>query len=255
MSSERGASAPCASPTILIIDDDDSMRALCRRSLESQGYRILTTGDPETALDVLGREQVDLLVVDVLLAPTELQFRSHIKPKRIYNGMTFVQEAVIRASHVSVLFISSHSSLILRSKGVDPARWPVLRKPFSPDRFRQEVEIQLQARQHAGQGTIKPRKHPRYAVRCPVHFTGDHEGQGLTINLSVGGCLLETDLVLDVNAHLTLTFQLPRHGDSIKINVAVVRWARPPHFGLDFVLVSDKSQDPLRDYLLPYDNS
>lgn len=142
--------------------------------------------------------------------------------------MAFVQEAVSRASSVSVLFISSHSSLVLRSKGVDPVRWPVLRKPFSPDRLRQEVEIQLQARQHAREGRIKPRKHPRYAVRCPVHFTGDHEGEGLTINLSLGGCLLETALPLDVNAHLTLALQLPRHTDYIKINVAVVRWASPP---------------------------
>lgn len=255
MSSERGASVPCASPTILIIDDDDSMRALCRRSLESQGYRILTTGDPETALDVLAREPVDLLVVDVLLAPSELQFRSQVKQKRIHNGMTFVQEALTHAANVSVLFISSHSSLVLRAKGVDPSRWPVLRKPFSPDRFRQEVEIQLQARQHAGEGRIKPRKHPRYAVRCPVHFTGDHEGEGLTMNLSLGGCLLETDLLLDVKAHLTLTLQLPRRSDSIKVNVAVVRWANPPHFGLDFVLVNDKSQGPLRDYLLSYKSS
>jgi hypothetical protein len=233
------------------------MRALCRRSLESQGYRILTTGDPETALDVLAREPVDLLVVDVLLAPPQLQLqlRSSVKHRRLDNGMAFVQEAVGRASTVSVLFISSHSSLVLRSKGVDPVRWPVLRKPFSPDRFRQEVEIQLQALQHAREGGIKPRKHPRYAVRCPVHFTGDHEGEGLTINLSLGGCLLETALPLDVNAHLTLALQLPRHSDYIKINVAVVRGARPPHFGLDFVLVSDKSQGPLRDYLLTYQHS
>lgn len=252
MSSEHGTSSSCALPTILIIDDDDSMRALCRRSLESQGYRILTTGDPETALDVLAREPVDLLVVDVLLGPPQVQFRSSVKQRRLDNGMAFLQEAVSRAPTVSVLFISSHSSLVLRAKGVDPVRWPVLRKPFSPDRFRQEVEIQLQARQHTREGGIKPRQHPRYAVRCPVRFTGDHEGEGLTLNLSLGGCLLETALPLDVNAHLTLVLQLPRHADSIKINVAVVRWANPPHFGLDFVLVSDKSQGPLRGYLLTY---
>ena len=255
MSAQDGTQASCASSTILILDDDESMRALCRRSLESQGYRILTTGDPEIALDVLAREPVDLLVVDVLLAPSQIQLRTSVKHRRIDNGMAFVQEAVSRASTASVLFMSSHSSLILRSKGIDPVRWPVLRKPFSPDRFRQEIETQLQARQHAGEARMKPRKHPRYAVQCPVHFTGDHEGEGLTMNLSVGGCLLETALPLDVNAHLTLALQLPRHSDAIKINVAVVRWASPPHFGLDFVLVSDKSQGPLRDYLRTYQHS
>jgi hypothetical protein len=75
------------------------------------------------------------------------------------------------------------------------------------------------------------------------------------MNLSLVGCLRETDLSLDVNAHLTLALRLPRHSDSIKINVAVVRWACRPHFGLDFVLVSDKSQGPLRDHLLTYQQS
>jgi DNA-binding NtrC family response regulator len=153
-----GTSSSCAPPTILIIDDDESMRALCRRSLESQGYRILTTSDPQTALDVLARESVDLLIVDVLLAPPRLQLRTSVKQRSLDNGMAFVQEAVSRASTVSVLFISSHSSLVLRSKGVDPARWPVLRKPLFPDRIRQEVETQLHARQPTCEGAIKPRK-------------------------------------------------------------------------------------------------
>jgi DNA-binding response OmpR family regulator len=247
MSSDTHPSS--ASRTILVLDDDDSIRVLCRRALESQGYRILTTADPETALEVLAREPVDLVVVDVVLGPLQLQLRSGAKPQRLHNGMAFVQEAASRTSTASILFMSSHSSLVLRSKGVDPVRWPVLKKPFSPDRFRQEVEIQLQARGHAAGARVNPRKHPRYAVRCPIHFTGDHEGDGVTMNLSLGGCSLDTDVRLDVNAHLTLAVQLPQHSVPLKINVAVVRWAHPPHFGLDFVLVSDESDRPLRDYL------
>lgn len=255
MASNPDTSASCAPSTILIIDDDESMRVLCRRALESEGHRILTTGDPEVALDVLMREPVDLLVVDVLLAPSQLQVRSHVKRRRSDSGMAFVQEAVSRTPTVSVLFISSHSSLVLRTKGVDPARWHVLRKPFHADCLRREVTIELQARRHAREGMIKPRKYPRYAVQCPVHFIGDHEGDGLTLNLSLGGCLLETALCLDVNAHMTLGLQLPRQSDPIKINVAVVRWASPPYFGLDFVLVSDEGHVPLREFLQIYQRS
>jgi hypothetical protein len=33
-----------------------------------------------------------------------------------------------------------------------------------------------------------PRQERRFAVWFPVCFTGDHEGEGLVTNLSIGGC-------------------------------------------------------------------
>ena len=68
--------------------------------------------------------------------------------------------------------------------------WPVLRKPFSPTVLRTEVTIRLDTARENTAG-VGPQTHPRYPIQCPVHYTGDHEGHGVTKNLSLGGCLLK----------------------------------------------------------------
>jgi two-component system KDP operon response regulator KdpE len=50
--------------TILIVDDDTNARGLLRAILEPEGFAILEAEDAAAALDVIGREKVDLLITD-----------------------------------------------------------------------------------------------------------------------------------------------------------------------------------------------
>jgi DNA-binding NtrC family response regulator len=49
---------------ILIVDDEDPVRAICARTLEPLGYRVDTAPDAEQALAFLDRETVDLVITD-----------------------------------------------------------------------------------------------------------------------------------------------------------------------------------------------
>jgi signal transduction histidine kinase len=51
--------------TILVVDDEEIIRDLCRRALKD--YRVLQAGNGEEALRQLDREPVDLLLVDVMM--------------------------------------------------------------------------------------------------------------------------------------------------------------------------------------------
>ena len=51
--------------TILIVDDDRNLRTLYRAELESEGYRVLVAQNGRTALDLLEKEQPDLIVMDI----------------------------------------------------------------------------------------------------------------------------------------------------------------------------------------------
>jgi len=46
--------------TILVVDDEDSIRALYQAELEEEGYRVLCAPDGATAKKVLADNQVDL---------------------------------------------------------------------------------------------------------------------------------------------------------------------------------------------------
>jgi two-component system chemotaxis response regulator CheY len=52
-------------PSILITDDDAGFRETLRGVFEPEGYRTLTAGDGEEALDIVRRDQVHLLLLDV----------------------------------------------------------------------------------------------------------------------------------------------------------------------------------------------
>jgi DNA-binding response OmpR family regulator len=51
--------------TVLVVDDDDSMRMLCRVNLELEGYRVLEAPTVEIATDLLRDESVDVVLLDV----------------------------------------------------------------------------------------------------------------------------------------------------------------------------------------------
>ena len=233
---------------IIVLDDDESMRLFCFKALETEGHQVSCTGNPVEALAMLDHEPVDLLIVDVLLAPPGLQVRTKMIARQYDNGMKVVQQAWAKRPDTPVLFISSHSQMTLLSKGVDGSRWPVLRKPFSPTVLRTEVRVRLDA---AREKTVGPPGHraPRYPIQCRVEYTGDHEGNGMTTNLSIGGCLLKTATPVEVEAHLTLQLVLPDDPEAIKVHVAVARWSALSMCGLDFLLIEEQGERLLSAYL------
>jgi DNA-binding response OmpR family regulator len=54
-------------PTVLVLDDDPSLRLLCRVNLELDGYRVLEASCVEHAREALASEAVDAILLDVHL--------------------------------------------------------------------------------------------------------------------------------------------------------------------------------------------
>lgn len=54
-----------ASPRILVVDDDPQLLRAVRTNLQARGYDVSTAGNGETALDTLGRETVELVLLDL----------------------------------------------------------------------------------------------------------------------------------------------------------------------------------------------
>jgi PAS domain S-box-containing protein len=53
--------------TILLVEDEDSVRALARRTLEAMGYRVLDAADGPEAVEIARHEPIDLLLTDMVL--------------------------------------------------------------------------------------------------------------------------------------------------------------------------------------------
>jgi DNA-binding NtrC family response regulator len=53
--------------TVLVVDDDELFRKSAKRALTTQNRCALTAANPREALEIVEREQVDLVVIDVVL--------------------------------------------------------------------------------------------------------------------------------------------------------------------------------------------
>lgn len=54
---------------ILVVDDEKHIRMLYQEELESEGYEVATSDGQEAILDVIGREQPAVVVLDIKLGP------------------------------------------------------------------------------------------------------------------------------------------------------------------------------------------
>jgi DNA-binding response OmpR family regulator len=52
---------------ILVVDDDKNTRRLFKAVLETDGYKVSTAGNGDDALDVMDKECIDLVVLDIMM--------------------------------------------------------------------------------------------------------------------------------------------------------------------------------------------
>ena len=66
-------------------------------------------------------------------------------------------------------------------------------------------------------------------------------------NLAVGGCKVESKASVYVGMYLALQVSLPGHDSPLKLDQAVVRWAKEHEFGLEFISMRPEEEQRLRD--------
>jgi DNA-binding NtrC family response regulator len=51
--------------TILVVDDDESIRILLQEELTDEGYRVITASNARDALKIVEQETLDLVILDI----------------------------------------------------------------------------------------------------------------------------------------------------------------------------------------------
>jgi two-component system cell cycle sensor histidine kinase/response regulator CckA len=114
---KQAASELWGTGTILLVEDEATVRAVAERALTRNGYTVLTAENGEAALEILARETgIDLMVSDVVM-PT-------------MDGPTTAREARKTHPDLPILFISGYAEEQLRAS-IDLDRVAFLAKPFS----------------------------------------------------------------------------------------------------------------------------
>jgi two-component system, OmpR family, KDP operon response regulator KdpE len=117
-----GDSRGHAAPRILVVDDEPSIRLLCRVNLELAGYEVLEADSLATVRATLAEEDVDVLVLDV-----------HLRGERSDD---LVAECHARRPRLPVVLVTG--SVDITNPSVSDAD-AILPKPFELDEFLKAV--------------------------------------------------------------------------------------------------------------------
>ena len=110
---------------ILLVEDEDMVRAVAERALTRNGYTILTATNGEEALDILtSRDDINLLLSDVVMP--------------VMDGPTMVRQARALFPAMPILFMSGYAEEQLR-RTIDLERMAFLPKPFSVQQLSEAV--------------------------------------------------------------------------------------------------------------------
>jgi len=110
LAAERG------SETIMIVEDDESVRALVRLMLESKGYNVLAAAGAEEA-ERLGTNGVDLLLTDVVMPDV--------------NGPVLAERLSAASPSMRILFMSGYSDEAVYRHGEISPDASFIEKPFT----------------------------------------------------------------------------------------------------------------------------
>jgi PAS domain S-box-containing protein len=106
--------------TVLVVEDDVSIRRATRRALENHGYSVLLAGDGEEALEVVSRHgasRIDLVLTDLVM------------PR--LGGRQLYQALRDNGSNMRVMFASGYSRLDVEECAALDDQVPFLHKPWT----------------------------------------------------------------------------------------------------------------------------
>ncbi|MFQ5742021.1 MAG: PAS domain S-box protein [Acidobacteriota bacterium] len=117
---EKRRPLPRGSETILVVEDEQSVRAVVERALEAQGYKVLTAQHPQEAEQTFTEHagEIALLVTDVVMPGAD--------------GQALYRRLSTQEPSLKILYMSGYTDrAILRHGGLDPSM-PFIQKPFGP---------------------------------------------------------------------------------------------------------------------------
>ncbi len=204
---------PPGHETILLVEDETTLRELARQYLETLGYKVLEAAGPAMALEISRAHEgpIHLLLTDVIMPGM--------------NGRELAQRMVAVRKQTRVLYMSGYSASVVGANGTLDAGIDLLQKPFALPLLKVKVR-QVLDRSQSEEALMtarlnqtpyrKTKKSPLRAQRFRLHLPlryreiGAAEWRaGTTEDISRSGMLFQAEALVLPNVQLEINLVLP----------------------------------------------
>ena len=107
-------------PLILVVDDEGSIRTICRVNLESDGLAVIEAADGQDALDAVRRQRPELVLLDVMMPRVD---GWHVAAELAADPAT---------RDIPVVFLSARASREDKTRAQELGAVGYIVKPFDP---------------------------------------------------------------------------------------------------------------------------
>ena len=106
-------------PSVLVVEDDRSVRESLERALRLEGYQVSAVADGMSGLEAVGRDRPDAVILDVMLP--------------FLDGLSVCRQLRQKGDRTPVLMLTARAEVGDRVAGLDAGADDYLPKPFALD--------------------------------------------------------------------------------------------------------------------------
>jgi len=117
--------------TVLIVDDEQSMRHSLGLILKKNGYDVIAAEDGDVAMKVLEKERVDYVLCDIRM------------PRK--NGLDVLDEAMAKGVEAPIVMMTAYGAIDQAVEAMKKGAYDYISKPFKPDEI---LLVLRRAREH-----------------------------------------------------------------------------------------------------------
>jgi PAS domain S-box-containing protein len=198
--------------TILLVEDESTVRELTQQYLQAQGYTVFEAADPNIALQISNAHSgpIHLLLTDVIMP--------------VMNGRELAQRITASRSETRVLYMSGYTENAIGHNGTLEPGINLLQKPFTLPSLRAKVRQALdtpivqEAVMSTASSELSAKRKPapfraqRFKLNLPLRYRqiGERDWRaGTTENISRSGLLFRAQEAIAPSVQLEINLVLP----------------------------------------------
>jgi two-component system response regulator PilR (NtrC family) len=120
--------------TILVVDDEQSMREFLEIMLAKDGYQVILAENGETACEILDKKHFDLIITDIRMKDVD--------------GIGVLRKAKSVSPETTVIIISAFATAETAVEAMKEGAYDYLPKPFKVNEFKQIVREAIKSKTH-----------------------------------------------------------------------------------------------------------
>jgi len=222
------------SAQVLVVDDDPLTCELIREILCSAGMEAASLTDSTEAASRLRTEKFHAIFLDVRMPPPDgIELARQIRASRV------------NASTVIVMITGEEDRTVMK-RAFEAGVEFFLFKPVERSKLLRLIR--------ATEGPIERerRRSTRVRLRCRVSMeSGNDRIVGTTVDLSLGGLLVQSQHVFPPDTRVTVSLELETGKAPFRSNARVVRTVGTDCLGIQFENLAAKESRQLQEFLLP----